>query len=229
MRIRRKKHLEDRLAAVSDFLYISDLDDRNFQTAVLEPDYLDLENWFGRQAPLYLEIGCGKGGFAAEFAKQNPQVNVLGIEKSANVIVQACERAQREQISNLRFFKGGAEYLTKYLLPCSVERIFLNFSCPFPKARYASHRLTHPKFLRLYSQVMTESAQIHQKTDNRQLFEFSIEALSGAGFTLKNISLDLHHSDFEGNIETEYEKKFVALGLPIYRLEACRKNGEDHD
>ena len=229
MRIRRKKHLEDRLQAVSDVLYISDLDDRNFQTAVLTPAYLDLETWFGRQAPLYLEIGCGKGGFAAEFAKQNPQVNVLGIEKSANVIVQACEKAQREQIANLRFFKGGAEYLTKYLPPCSVERIFLNFSCPFPKARYASHRLTHPRFLRLYSQVMTPAAEIHQKTDNRQLFEFSIEALSGAGFALKNISLDLHNSDFEGNIETEYEKKFVALGLPIYRLEACCKNGEEYD
>ena len=229
MRIRRKKHLDDRLKAVADYLYISDLDDRNFQTAVLTHDYLDLENWFGRKAPLYLEIGCGKGGFAAEFAKQNPQVNVLGIEKSANVIVQACEKAQREQISNLRFFKGGAEYLTRYLPENSVERIFLNFSCPFPKKSYASHRLTHPKFLRLYSRVMTDTAEIHQKTDNRQLFEFSIETLSGAGFALKNISLDLHRSDFEGNIETEYEKKFVAQGLPIYRLEAYRKKGEDHD
>lgn len=223
MRIRKKKHLDERLSQVSDFLFISDMEDRNFNTAVLSPEYLALEEWFGRKAPLFLEIGCGKGGFAAEFAKQNPDINLLAVEKSANVLVQACERAQAENLPNLRFIKCGAEYLPKYLAPGSVERVFLNFSCPFPKASYASHRLTHPRFLAIYRQLMTEEAEIHQKTDNRQLFEFSLETLSCAGFALKNVSLDLHHSGWKGNIETEYERKFVAQGFPIYRLEAYRR------
>ncbi len=220
MRIRKKKHLEERLAAVADVLFISDLADRDFRTAVLTPEYLDLDAWFGRRAPLFLEIGCGKGGFAAEFARRNPDINLLAVEKNANVLVEACETAKREGLSNLRFLKCGAEYLPKYLPPQSVDRLFLNFSCPFPKARYASHRLTHPQFLTIYKTLCAPGAEIHQKTDNPSFFEFSLESFSHEGFRLKNISLDLHHSGFEGNIETEYERKFTAMGLPIYRLEA---------
>lgn len=220
MRMRKKKHLEDRLMAVKDILFISDIEDRNFNTAIKEKEYIDFSDWFGNDNPIYLEIGCGKGRFSCEYAKSHPEINLVAVEKSGNVLVEACETAQKEGIGNLRFIKCSAEYLEKYLKDNSVERIFLNFSCPFPKAAYATHRLTHTRFLEIYKRIMKKGAEIHQKTDNMHFFEFSIEHLSGAGFALKNISLDLHNSDFVGNIETEYEHRFASLGQPIYRLEA---------
>lgn len=218
--MRKKKNLEQRLLAVSDILFVSDLEDRNFNTAKKEKDYIDIEKWFERKAPLYLEVGCGKGKFACEFAKANPDVNFLALEKSGNVIVEACEKAKNDNITNLRFIKCSAEYIEKYLEENSVDRIFLNFSCPFPKKAYASHRLTHKRFLEIYKKILKKDSEIHQKTDNMHFFEFSIEHFTASGFSLKNISLDLHNSDFEGNIETEYEHKFASLGQPIYRLEA---------
>lgn len=220
MRMRKKKHLEERLQAVSDILFVSDIEDRNFNTAIKEKEYIDLDNWFKREAPLYLEIGCGKGKFACEYAKSHPEINLIAVEKSGNVLVEACETAKKEGIDNLKFIKCGAEYLPKYLKDNSVERIFLNFSCPFPKSAYASHRLTHEKFLKIYKRIMKKGAEIHQKTDNMHFFEFSLEHLSKSGFALKNVSLDLHNSDFPENIETEYEHRFSSLGQPIYRLEA---------
>ena len=223
MRMRKKKHLEERLEAVSDILFISDIEDRNFNTAINEKEYIDFKKWFENDNSIFLEIGCGKGKFALEFAKANPNINLLAVEKSGNVLVEACEKAKEENIANLRFIKAGAEYLEKYLKPESIDRIFLNFSCPFPKKAYASHRLTHSRFLEIYKRVMKKDAEIHQKTDNMHFFEFSIEHLSGSGFALKNVSLDLHKSDFEGNIETEYEHRFSSLGQPIYRLEAYIK------
>ncbi len=223
MRMRKKKYLEERLNAVSDILFISDLEDRNFSTAAEKKEYIDFSDWFNNSNPYMLEIGCGKGGFAVEFAKRNPDINLIAVEKDSNVIVSACEKAKNEGISNLRFIKCSAEYLPKYIEPNLIDRIFLNFSCPFPKTKYAAHRLTHPRFLEIYKPLLKSKAEIHQKTDNMKLFEFSIEALSASGFTLKNISLDLHNSDFEGNIVTEYEQKFVDLGCPIYRLEAYLK------
>ena len=221
--MKRLKHLEDRKSACGSLLISAMSDDLNFSTAGDTKDYIDLTEWFGTARPLWLEIGCGKGQFACELAKQHPEVNIVAVEKNSNVIVQACEKAIEMGIDNVRFLKCGAEYITRYLKPNSVERLFLNFSCPFPKKSHASHRLTSPTFLRLYKELLADQAEIHQKTDNRKLFEYSIEQLSSFGFTLKNISLDLHNSDFEGNIVTEYEQKFVALGLPIFRLEAYIK------
>lgn len=227
MRMRKKKYLDERLIAVSDTLFISDIEDRNFITANDKKEYIDFDKWFNRKAPYMLEIGCGKGGFAAEFARRNPDINLIAVERDSNVIVSACEKIKAEGITNVRFIKCSAEYLPKYIKPHSIERIFLNFSCPFPKNKYASHRLTHPRFLAIYKELMNAEAEIHQKTDNSQLFEFSLEMLTNSGFALKNVSLDLHNSGFEGNIETEYEHKFVSLGLPIYRLEAYILRGKE--
>ena len=220
MRMRRKKNLEERLNSVSDYLLISDFEDRNFNTAKDKKEYIDVDNWFGRKAPLYLEIGCGKGKFACEYAMQNPDINLIAVEKSGNVIVEACEKAKEMGLTNLKFIKCGAEYLEKYIKAQSIDRIFLNFSCPFPKAAYATHRLTHIRFLEIYKRILKKGAEIHQKTDNMHFFEFSIEHFTLGGFSLKNVSLDLHNSSFEGNIETEYEHRFASLGQPIYRLEA---------
>ena len=220
MRMRKKKYLEDRLNAVSDILFKIDTLDRNFNTAILEKEYIDLYKWFGNSNPVYLEIGCGKGRFAVEYAKRHPEINILAVEKSANVIVGACEIAKQENADNLRFICGSAEYLEKFIPPHSIGRLFLNFSCPFPKKAYASHRLTHRKFLDIYKNLLRRGAEIHQKTDNMHFFEFSISEFSQSGFGIYNVSLDLHASDFEGNIMTEYESRFVQLGQPIYRLEA---------
>ena len=227
MRMRKKKNLEERLLEAGDILFICDIEDLNFKTAVNEKEYIDLDNWFEKKQPLYLEIGCGKGKFACEFAKSHPDVNVLAVEKTANVIVSACEMAKEMGIQNLKFIKGGAEYLPKYLKENSVDRIFLNFSCPFPKAAYATHRLTHNRFLEIYKKLLKSGAEIHQKTDNMHFFEFSIEQFSLSHFSLKNISLDLHNSGFEGNIETEYEHRFASMGMPIYRLEAFLEENND--
>ena len=223
MRMRKKKNLNERLSAVADYLYISECQDRNFNTAINDKDYIDFDKWFGFPQPLYLEVGCGKGRFACEYAAAHPEINLIAVEKEANVIVSACELAKSMNLKNVRFIKCSAEYIERHIKPASIERIFLNFSCPFPKNKYASHRLTHKNFLEIYKHIIKKGAEIHQKTDNMHFFEFSLEQFSNSGFAFKNISLDLHNSGFEGNIMTEYEQKFVSQCLPIYRLEAYMK------
>ena len=219
MRMRRKKHLEDRLAECGDMIIYMDREDRNYQVKDTK-DMLDPAALFGREAPLELEIGCGKGQFICELAAREPGKNFLAVEKASNVIVDAAAKAIAAGLTNVRFMRGGAEYLQSYIPEHSVSRIYLNFSCPFPKKSYAAHRLTHHRFLEIYKTLMLPGAEIHQKTDNRGFFEFSLEEFSQNGWKLKNISLDLHASDFEGNIVTEYEKRFSEQGFPIYRLEA---------
>ena len=132
MRMRKKKYLDERLEAVSDILFISNLEDRNFNTASKKKEFIDFDNWFPLSSPYLLEIGCGKGGFALEFARRNPNINLIAVEKDANVIVSACEKVKESGIKNVRFIKCSAEYLPKYIKPHSINRIFLNFSCPFP-------------------------------------------------------------------------------------------------
>lgn len=221
MRMRKKKNLSARLCECVN-LIMPDVENKNF-AADAGGELIDLAALFGNDRPVELEIGCGKGGFICEMARRRPDCNFLAVERSENVLVMACERAMREGLSNLRFLCVNAEYLPRFIAPDTVERIYLNFSCPFPKSSYASHRLTAPAFLQIYKRLMRESAEIHQKTDNHGLFEFSIEQFSSCGFALKNVSLDLHSSGFEDNIVTEYEQKFVSQGLPIYRLEAYIK------
>lgn len=222
MRMRKKKHLEERIEKCDNVISLIS-DDSNVLTAIEKKEYIDTKALFGNDNPVVLEIGCGKGRFACEFAKREPDINVLALEKCENVLVMACETAMKENITNLKFLHSGAEYLEKYIRPESIERIYLNFSCPYPKNRYANHRLTNQRFLKSYEVILKKGAEIHQKTDNMHFFEYSIEQLTGYGFSLKNISLDLHNSDFEGNIETEYEHRFASQGMPIYRLEAYIK------
>lgn len=158
-----------------------------------------------------------------EFAKRNLNINLIAIEKTPNVLVTGAEAEMALQLPNLRFCMGQAEYIDHMFREHTVDRLFLNFSCPFPKKQYANHRLTHARFLEIYRRVLKEGAEIHQKTDNMHFFEFSIEQFSQCGFPLRNISLDLHNSGFDGNIVTEYEKRFSDLGQPIYRLEAINR------
>lgn len=222
MRMRKKKHLGERLEKCNNLLILLS-EDSNFVTAIEKKEFIDTRALFGNDNPVVLEVGCGKGGFACELAKRNPDINVLALEKCANVIVIACEKAMKDNLTNLKFIQTGAEYLEKYIEPGSIERIYLNFSCPYPKNAYENRRLTNIRFLKSYDALLKDGAEIHQKTDNMHFFEYSIEQFTQYGFRLKNISLDLHNSDFEGNIETEYEHKFASQGMPIYRLEAYMK------
>ena len=221
MRMRKKKNLDTRLEAVKD--YILDLplgDERDFNKAIEDKSLIDYKEIFGNDNPVRMEIGCGRGQFAMEIAKRHPDVNFIAVEKVLNVIVLACEKAKKEGLTNIKFICGSAEYLPKFIPEKSIELLYLNFSCPYPKARYARHRLTHRFFLDIYRNLLKDGAEIHQKTDNMHFFEFSIGEFSQNGWKIKNVSLDLHNSDFEGNIVTEYEKRFSDLGQPIYRLEA---------
>lgn len=223
MRMRRKTNLEERLKNCGDRIIYLDRDVPDFRIKD-NKDMLDLDEIFGRIAPVEMEIGCGKGQFIRELAKQNPEVNFLAVEVSSNVIVEAAESTISEGLDNVKFMRGNALYLDCFVPPKSIKNIYLNFSCPYPKNTYASHRLTHAKFLEIYKRILANGGEIYQKTDNMHFFEFSIEQFTANGFGLKNVSLDLHNSDFEGNIMTEYERKFSEQGLPIYRLEAYMLN-----
>lgn len=220
MRMRKKKNLEDKLSSVSEYLTVLKPDDPNYNTAVLDKEYINFFDIFKNDNAVELEIGCGKGQFACELAIKNPDKNILAVEVNPNVIYMACRKAQTQNIKNLHFLLCRAEFLSKYIPVGSISRIYLNFSCPFPKRKYRHHRLTDERFLKIYKEIMTDDAEIHQKTDNATLFEYSIEEFSRCGYAMKNVSLDLHNSDFENNIMTEYEKRFTSQGMKIYRLEA---------
>lgn len=220
MRMRHKKHLEEKIESVGGYMIGLRSDDLNFNTAVLKKEYLDLDAIFPKKAPLHLEVGCGKGQFACELARLHPDINILGIELDRNVAYMAAKKSMDAGLENFKVLYMKAEYLTKYLPENSVDMIYLNFSCPYPKSDYASHRLTSARFLNIYRELLKPGGEIHQKTDDPRFFEYSIESLSANGWKIKNVSLDLHNSGFEGNIITEYEQRFIDMGKPIYRLEA---------
>lgn len=223
MRMRHKKNLDTRLEAVQDYLITLRNESLNFNDAQNENHQLDLVELFGNDNPVYLEVGCGKGQFGCTYAMQNPDINIICVEKVRDVICLACEKAKSMELTNIKFLDCAAEYLPSYLPKKSIETLFLNFSCPYPKKRYANHRLTSERFLTIYKELLKDEAPIFQKTDNMHFFEFSIESFSKNGFEISNVSLDLHNSDFEGNIVTEYEQRFSSQGFPIYRLEARMK------
>ncbi len=220
MRMKRKKNLDERIDAASDYLIIMNNDSLDFNDADKENHLIDFKKVFKKEQPVYLEVGSGKGQFGCTFAKQNPDKNILCVERNRNVLILAIDMARDMGLDNIMFLCGTAEYLPSYIEKQSVEEIYLNFSCPFPKNRHKAHRLTNPRFLEIFKTLLKPNGVICQKTDNMHFFEYSIESFSVCGFKLSNVSLDLHNSDFEGNIVTEYESKFASMGCPIYRLEA---------
>lgn len=184
-------------------------------------DLVDYKAVFGNDNPVDLEIGCGKGGFVCELAKRNEGRNYLALEMVTNVVISAMENAEKQNAENVRFLNIRAECLECYIPEGSIENIYLNFSTPLPKLGYATQRLTHRNFLAVYKKLLKEGGKIIQKTDNRDFFEFSLEEYQAAGFTLENVSYNLHENgNPEWNIVTEYERKWVEQGLPIHRVEA---------
>ncbi len=178
------------------------------------------KNIFDNNNPIRIEIGCGKGNFIIQNALTYPDINFIGIEMYDTVLMYAVNKIEKE-IPNLRFIRMDAR-LIEDVFDKEIDLIYLNFSDPWPKARNAKRRLTHERFLTRYDSIFKREKTIFMKTDNTSLFEFSIESLSNYGYKLRNISLDLVNSDFEGNIMTEYEKKFTDKGVKINRLEAYK-------
>ena len=173
--------------------------------------------FFENDHPIHIEIGMGKGKFLHTLAKENPDINYIGIEKYSSVLLRAIQKMEEDELANLKFIRMDAEEITDVFATGEVDRIYLNFSDPWPKDRHAKRRLPSRQFLKRYDEILKKDGRIEFKTDNRDLFDFAVEELTEAGFCAEVLTYDLHADEklMEGNIMTEYEEKFSAAGNPI--------------
>ncbi len=180
---------------------------------------------FGNSNPIHIEIGTGKGKFISALAALNPHINYIGIEKYSSVLLRAVEKQNELQLLNLRFIRMDAENICEAFGKEEAERIYLNFSDPWPKDRHAKRRLTARQFFARYDEILSKDGRVEFKTDNLDLFEFSLSEAEEAGWTLDAVTRDLHHDEImsAGNIMTEYEERFSSEGKPICKLVASRK------
>lgn len=179
---------------------------------------------FGNDNPIRIEIGMGKGRFITQLAMDNPDVNYIGIEKFSSVLIRAIEKREDIEIDNLFFIRMDAETITDVFGQGEVDRIYLNFSDPWPKDRHAKRRLTSKQFFERYNEILKKDGVVEFKTDNNMLFDFSLEQIPEAGWNLVAVTRDLHNDEKmnEGNIMTEYEERFSSAGNPINKLIANR-------
>ncbi|MED4583065.1 tRNA (guanosine(46)-N7)-methyltransferase TrmB [Brevibacillus choshinensis] len=176
---------------------------------------------FGNDNPIHVEIGCGKGRFINTLAERHPDVNFIAVELKAEVVLRAVQRTEYREIPNLAFVQFNAAVLTDLFADHEISRLFLNFSDPWPKSRHAKRRLTYASFLNTYRQVLKSDGEIHMKTDNEKLFEFSLNQFASERFQMHHITFDLHQSKLAAdNVMTEYEERFSSRGQRIYRVEA---------
>ena len=213
MRMRKKKHGAERIAACAAYLIE---DKAPLKTLASDPTAI-----FPTARPIHMEIGCGKGSFAVGMAAANPDWNFIAMERVSDVACCALEKAKATAADrpgdNLRFLIGDAMNLGEWVEPHSVARIYLNFSDPWPKKGYAKRRLTYRGFLELYKKILVEGGELYLKTDNEGLFDFSLEEFEAMGLTILFSSRDFHKTpEAEGNIMTEYEANFSSQGMPIY-------------
>ncbi|MEH7886042.1 tRNA (guanosine(46)-N7)-methyltransferase TrmB [Bacillus sp. JJ1609] len=215
MRLRNKPWAKDKLQQFSNYV-------------IQEPETLR-GKWgeaFEKDQPLHIEIGTGKGQFITGMAKANPDINYIGIELQESVIVSALDRLIEAELPNCKLMNVNGAELAKYFESGDVSRVYLNFSDPWPKTRHEKRRLTFKSFLEVYEAILVKNGEVHFKTDNQGLFEYSLVSFSHYGMLLKYVSLDLHNSDYEGNIMTEYEEKFSSRGSRIYRCEVQFQSGK---
>ena len=209
MRMRKKKNCDIRLERCES-LWIKNPEE-------LKGKWNEL---FGNDNPIHIEIGCGKGQFITGMAERNPDINYIAIDVVPDVLVIALEKATSKDIKNVRFIIADAAKLCDYFEQFEISRIYLNFSDPWKKKKQAKRRLTHKNFLDIYKKLLRNGDFIYFKTDNRPLFEFSLNSFAEEKFKMQNITFDLHNSGYEGNVMTEYETRFSEQGMPIYRVEA---------
>ena len=203
MRMRKKKNLDERLQLCSELFVQSTPGEWRGDK--------------GATTPLYLEIGCGKGRFCVESAKEMPECEFVAVEREPNVIVMAAENAKKENLTNLKFLNSGADYLPRYIKDLSMDNVYLNFSPPYPGDAYENRRLTCDPRIVAYKAFLKDNGCIYQKTDDKGLFDYSFAQFVKHGFEVEDVSDKINQGIID-NVETEYEKKFRALGLPIYAL-----------
>ena len=213
MRVRKRKGAEEHLA-------------NHPQYVILEPEAAK-GKWhelFGNDNPIHIEVGSGKGAFITGMAQQNPDINYIGIDIQLSVLSYALDKVLASGAENVKLLRVDGSSLTNYFEDTEVDMMYLNFSDPWPKSRHEKRRLTYKTFLDTYKQILPENGEIHFKTDNRGLFEYSLASFSQYGMVINKVWLDLHASDYEGNVMTEYERKFSEKGQVIYRVEAQFKD-----
>lgn len=209
MRVRNRPGAAEMLAAYPNFV-ISD-------PTLWKGKWNEL---FENDHPIHIEIGMGKGQFITGMAKAHPEINYIGVEMQVSVVSIALDKLIEQPLPNLKLLHVDGSALTEYFADSEVDQIYLNFSDPWPKKRHEKRRLTYKTFLAVDEQILRPNGEIHFKTDNQGLFEYSLASFSQYGMILKQVWLDLHQSQFEGNIMTEYEEKFSSKGQRIYRVEA---------
>ena len=208
MRMRRRHNLEPRMERCREYL-------------AAEPESRR-GTWRKPGRGLELEIGCGKGSFTCELARQNPETDLIAVEKVPDAMILAMERAKREQLGNVRFLDFDAQRLGEIFARGELDTIYLNFCDPWPKSRDAKFRLTAPSFLRLYAELLPPGGELRFKTDNQPLFDWSLEQLRDENWDIREISYDLHRNGEKG-ILTDYESRFLSQGIPIKALTAVRQ------
>ncbi|HEQ8497399.1 TPA: tRNA (guanosine(46)-N7)-methyltransferase TrmB [Streptococcus pyogenes] len=209
MRVRKRKGAEEHLANNPHYVILNPEDAKGRWHDV-----------FGNDRPIHIEVGSGKGGFITGMALKNPDINYIGIDIQLSVLSYALDKVLASEIPNVKLLRVDGSSLTNYFEDGEVDMMYLNFSDPWPKTKHEKRRLTYKDFLDTYKRILPEHGEIHFKTDNRGLFEYSLASFSQYGMTLRQIWLDLHASNYEGNVMTEYEEKFSNKGQVIYRVEA---------
>lgn len=207
MRMRKKKCTPKRLEMYKDFFI--DLKDEK---------EVDFSTIFGNNNPICVEIGAGKGDFITELSRRNPNINYIAFEKCSDVIAIAATKA--EGIPNLRFANIDAQIIDTVFPENSVETVYLNFSDPWPKSGQKKRRLTHSRFLEKYKYILKPDGEVQFKTDNVKLWEFSVEEIENFPMKILELYNDLHSEKPEGNIMTEYERRFSEMGVPIHKIVA---------
>ena len=181
-------------------------------------------DFLGNNNPIHIEVGMGKGRFLMDLARLHPEINYIGIERYTSVLLRAVQKMQEDELPNVHFLCIDAATLPDIFDRNEVDRIYLNFSDPWPKARHAKRRLTSREFLARYDQILVQDGKVEFKTDNKELFEFSLEEVEEAGWNLEASTFDLHHNEemVQGNVMTEYEEKFSSMGNPICKMVISR-------
>jgi tRNA (guanine-N7-)-methyltransferase len=217
MRLRGRKGIRESIEAQPELVVLD-----------AKPHKGKWREFFGNDKPIHVELGMGKGRFISNMSFRNPDNNYIGVDMYDELIRRASEKARDiweeggvEDPPNLGLLRANIEHIEEMFEPGEIERIYLNFSDPWPKSKHARRRLTHPRFLMKYAQLLSERGEIHFKTDSESLFEFSLNSFAEVEMQLRNISLNLHkNGPREELVFTEYEMKFMEKGQPIFRLEA---------
>ncbi|MEF9990617.1 MAG: tRNA (guanosine(46)-N7)-methyltransferase TrmB [Romboutsia sp.] len=214
MRRRRKKGSDEKLLSYTDYVIRENIESLK-------------GNWsqrFKNNNPIHVEFGTGRGKFITTLSKQNPNINYIAMEIKEEVLLKAVEKAEESNLKNILFVWGDVNNILDYFEVEELSRVYVNFCDPWPKTRWTKRRLTHTNFLNKYKEVLSVNGEVHFKTDNQDLFEFSLNEIASNDWLMKNISLDLAKNKDIHNVTTEYEDKFMSQGMKIFRCEAKKRS-----